>query len=57
MPAALNPWWALVRHECPKCEKVQFPCINICSPANAISYVSEEAPQKNRVHQSHASGA
>ncbi|KAJ1457032.1 hypothetical protein M885DRAFT_144257 [Pelagophyceae sp. CCMP2097] len=44
MPAALNPWWALVRHECPKCLRVQFPCINITSPANAISYVSEEAP-------------
>lgn len=33
-----NPWWALSRHECPKCQKVQIPRLDISSSANAIEY-------------------
>mmetsp|Transcript_21542 Transcript_21542/g.67574 ORF Transcript_21542/g.67574 Transcript_21542/m.67574 type:complete len:496 (-) Transcript_21542:781-2268(-) len=40
VPSLFNPWWALVRHECPKCHKQQFPSINIASPANQITFSS-----------------
>lgn len=35
-----NPWWALVRHECPRCRKTQFPTINIAAPSNHISFLA-----------------
>lgn len=38
----LNPWWALVQHECPRCGRVQFPSINIAAAANAITYLAAD---------------
>lgn len=35
-----NPWWALVRHECPRCLKQQYPTINISAPSNQISFLA-----------------
>lgn len=33
-----NPWWALTQHDCPKCQKLQIPRVDISAPANAIEY-------------------
>mmetsp|Transcript_23482 Transcript_23482/g.48876 ORF Transcript_23482/g.48876 Transcript_23482/m.48876 type:complete len:788 (+) Transcript_23482:160-2523(+) len=33
-----NPWWVVVREECPKCHKLQIPRIDINLPTNAINY-------------------
>lgn len=44
MPTSHNPWWALVRHECPKCHKLQFPSISIGAAANQITFSSLPLP-------------
>ncbi|CAM9740767.1 unnamed protein product, partial [Sphacelaria rigidula] len=31
-----NPWWALVRQECPECHKTQIPRIDILNPTNNV---------------------
>ena len=36
--ATYNPWWALMQHHCPKCNKMQFPRIDITLPSNVIEY-------------------
>jgi len=33
-----NPWWAVVRQECPKCQAVQIPRIDIVAPVNSIEH-------------------
>eukprot|EP00613_Pedinella_sp_CCMP2098_P058028 CAMPEP_0171867268 /NCGR_PEP_ID=MMETSP0992-20121227/30759_1 /TAXON_ID=483369 /ORGANISM="non described non described, Strain CCMP2098" /LENGTH=709 /DNA_ID=CAMNT_0012490813 /DNA_START=74 /DNA_END=2202 /DNA_ORIENTATION=+ len=34
----LNPWWAITKEMCPKCDKEQIPRIDISEPANTIEY-------------------
>jgi hypothetical protein len=36
--SAANPWWAITRERCPKCQKMQIPRIDIAEPANQIEY-------------------
>jgi hypothetical protein len=36
--ATLNPWWALTRELCPKCNQLQIPRIDIAEPANQLEY-------------------
>ena len=33
-----NPWWAITREPCPKCNKMQIPRIDIADEANQIEY-------------------
>jgi len=33
-----NPWWAVLRQECPKCLAVQIPRIDIAAPVNSIEH-------------------
>mmetsp|Transcript_17973 Transcript_17973/g.40836 ORF Transcript_17973/g.40836 Transcript_17973/m.40836 type:complete len:1388 (-) Transcript_17973:432-4595(-) len=33
-----NPWWALSQENCPKCNKLQIPRIDISNPINGIEY-------------------
>jgi hypothetical protein len=36
MAVVENPWWAVFKHECPKCHTLQVPRIDIGSASNAI---------------------
>lgn len=31
-----NPWWALVRQQCPVCHKMQIPRVDILNPSNNV---------------------
>eukprot|EP00612_Vaucheria_litorea_P000053 CAMPEP_0171452744 /NCGR_PEP_ID=MMETSP0945-20130129/728_1 /TAXON_ID=109269 /ORGANISM="Vaucheria litorea, Strain CCMP2940" /LENGTH=409 /DNA_ID=CAMNT_0011977469 /DNA_START=24 /DNA_END=1250 /DNA_ORIENTATION=- len=35
---ACNPWWALVRHMCPRCNSLQTPRIDISLPVNIMDH-------------------
>ncbi|CAN0026623.1 unnamed protein product, partial [Ectocarpus fasciculatus] len=42
-----NPWWLLVRQECPTCHKMQIPRVDILNPTNNveshIAFLTENA--------------
>lgn len=48
-----NPWWALVRQECPECHKTQIPRIDILNPTNNVdghvSFLTEVCAEVRRL--------
>lgn len=34
-----NPWWSLLRQECPKCKRIQIPRVDAASATKSIDYI------------------
>ncbi|CAM9354583.1 unnamed protein product [Chrysoparadoxa australica] len=51
-----NPWWALFQQECPKCNRMQIPRVNICNPINNVDYLTGILSQASTDGDGHGGG-